>query len=336
MQRKDQIVDNFHGTLVADPYRYLEDGSDSDTVAFLARHNERATQFLRAIPAREQFRARLSELWDRPRYTPPAKVGDRYFFQKNDGLQNQAVLYLQEGLTGEPRVVLDPNRFSVDGTVALTGTNVSRCGKFVAYARSASGSDWQEIRVLDVESGEAYPEVLVHVKFTNMAWLPDSSGFFYSRFPDPSTVKPGEESYHNKVFFHTLGTAQSEDRLIYERPDFKELGFMSTVSEDGRYLFLTVWHGTDPVNRFYYLDLTSSAGYARVVKLHDAADAAYNVLGNEGTKFFFYTTLDAPRGRIIALDINEPARERWQTLVPRVANLSTKPTSSMGSLSLPS
>jgi prolyl oligopeptidase len=316
MQRKDNIVDNFHGTLVADPYRYLEDGHDPDTVKFLERHNARAAKFLSDIPAREQFRARLSELWDRPRYTPPARVGDRYFFRKNDGLQNQDVLYMQEGLTGEPRVVLDPNLFSSDGTVALTGTNVSRCGKLLAYARSASGSDWQEIRVLDIDAGHEYPEVLVHVKFTNTAWLPDSSGFFYSRFPDPSTVNPGEESYHNKVFFHALGTAQSEDRLVYERPDFKELGFAPTVSEDGRYLFLTVWHGTDPVNRFYYLDLTNGAGSGNIVKLHDAADAAYYVLGNEGTKFFFYTTLAAPRGKIIALDVADPARERWQTVIP--------------------
>ena len=311
--RKDKVIDNFHGTLVADPYRYLEDSSDPDTTAFLERHGARATEFLGDIPAREHLKARLSELWNRPRYTTPDRVGARYFFQKNDGLQNQAVLYVQSGLDGTPRVLLDPNLFSNDGTVALTNTSVARCGKLLAYARSASGSDWQEIRLMDVEGNKAYPDVLHHVKFTNIAWVPDSSGFFYSRFPDPSTVKPGEESYHNKLFFHAIGTAQADDKLIYERPDFKELGFSPAVSEDGRYLFLTVWHGTDPVNRFYYLALGSDTG---IVKLLDTADAAYYVLGNEGRKFFFFTTLGAPRGKIVALDIDNPAPEHWQTIVP--------------------
>ncbi|MBT9134488.1 MAG: Prolyl endopeptidase [Firmicutes bacterium] len=311
--RKDNIVDNFHGTLVADPYRYLEDTSDPDTTAFIARHDARAVQFFSDIPAREPLRERLAELWNHPRYTVPQRVGTRYFFQKNDGLQNQAVLYMQEGLEGTPRVLLDPNTFSADGTVAITSVSVSKCGKSLAYARSVSGSDWQEIRVLAVDNGQEDPDVLHHVKFTNIAWLPDGSGFFYSRFQDPTTAKPGEESYHNKVYFHTLGTAQSDDKLIYERPDFRELGFSPAVSEDGKYLFLTVWHGTDPVNRFYYQELGSQAG---VVKLLDTADAAYHILGNEERKFYFYTTLDAPRGRIVAIDINHPAQEHWQTIVP--------------------
>ena len=312
MLRKDDVIENFHGTLVADPYRYLETEKDPDTVAFMERHNNRTLDFLTEIPARERFRQRLTALWDYPRYTAPQRVGERYFYQKNDGLQNQAVLYVQDGQDGTPRTVLDPNTFSSDGTVALTNFSASKCGTLLAFAKSASGSDWQEIRVLEVDTGLEYAEVLRHVKFTNIAWLPDGSGFFYSRFLDPATVNPEDQSYHNKVYFHALGTPQSTDRLVYERPDFKELGFSPTVSEDGKYLFLHTWHGTDPENRLYYLELGSQGC---VVRLLDEADAHYALVGNVGHTLYIQTTLDAPRAKIIAIDLLNPSRHAWREVV---------------------
>lgn len=312
MPRQDAIVDDFHGTKVRDPYRYLEDEKDPSTLSFITEQAARAESFLSAIPSREEIKKRLSALWDYPKYGAPRKTADKYYYQKNDGLQNQAVLYRLDRLGDTPEAILDPNTLSSDGTVALTTTSVSRDGKFLAYACSASGSDWQEVRIKDLANGETYSEVLRHVKYTGLSWLPDSSGFFYSRFPDPATVPPEEQSYHSKIYFHRVGTEQISDELIYERPDAKELGFAAEVSEDGAYLYIYVWHGTDPENRFYYQKLNTKN---EVVRLLDEADASYEVLGNEGSVFYFLTNLAAPHSRVIAIDVLRPDRASWREVI---------------------
>lgn len=310
--RKADIVEKYHGTYVADPYRWLEDSLSPESQAWIGEQNKRTGAFL-DTPLRQEIKTRLTQLWDFPKYQLPKGAGGRLFFQKNDGLQNQAVLYCQDP-GREPFPVLDPNTFSTDGTIALTRFDVSPDGKLLAYALSASGSDWQKIRIRNVDSGQEYPETINWCRFTNLPWTPDGKGFFYSRFPEIGTVPPEDQSNYCSVHYHTVGTTQSEDILIYQRLDAKELGFTPIISEDEAYLGLVVTHGTSSRNRFYYRPL---AGASEFVRLLDAGDAAYWPVGNLGKKYYFLTDLDAPRGRIIAIDIDRPNREDWEEIVPQ-------------------
>lgn len=310
--RQGDWSDDFHGTAVADPYRWLEDPDSPETQAWVAAQNDLTASFLQAIPARERIKARLTELWDYPKYSGARKEGERYFFFKNEGLQNQSVLYMLRSLDGEPVEVLDPNTLSDDGTVALTSVVWSVDGTLLAYATSSSGSDWQEVRIRDVDGVRTYDDLVRWCKFTSIAWHPDGSGFFYNRFPEPGDVPNADQTTHNRVYWHALGTPQSADRLVYERQDAPELAFDPAVTDDGAYLILRVWHGTDPRNRFYYRAL---AGDGPVVRLLDDFDARYDFVGNDGSTFFFDTNFDAPRGRIIAIDVEHPERENWREVV---------------------
>jgi prolyl oligopeptidase len=309
--RKADVLDDYHGTKVADPYRWLEDADSEETLAWVEAENELALGFIRT-KGWERIRDRLTELWNFPRYTLPVKEGGRYFFEKNDGLQDQSVLYVQDSLGAAPVALLDPNVLSQDGTVALTGWEPSRDGRHLAYLVSMGGSDWQELRVREVDTGSDLGEVLEHCKFTSIAWMPDGSGFYYNRFPDPATVPEEDRNNFSKVYFHRLGTEQSLDELVYERPEDKTLGFSPWITEDGHYLVLWVYRGTDPKNRIYIRKLGSEGDF---VKLLDEADAMYVPLGNAGTRFVFHTDLDAPRGRIISIDLASPARESWKEVV---------------------
>ncbi|MEJ2208392.1 MAG: prolyl oligopeptidase family serine peptidase [Anaerolineae bacterium] len=310
----DQI-DDYHGTLVPDPYRWLEDTNAPDTRAWIEAQNELTFQFLGQIPEREGLRRRLTELWDYPKAWAPVKRGGGYFQLRNSGLQNQDVLYVLESLDAEPCLLLDPNTLSEDGTVALTGWSVSPDGRWLAYATSAGGSDWLTWRVRDVDSGQDLPDVVEWSKFSGAAWRRDGSGFYYSAYDAPP---PGEDytgvNYFQKLYFHRLGTAQAEDELVYERPDQKEWGFAGDVTEDGRYLILSVWQGTDVRNRLFYRDLEAGGP---VVELIPDLEAAYAFVGNDGPVFYLRTDLDAPRGRLIAVDTTRPAREGWRTVIPQ-------------------
>ncbi|MBI4418070.1 MAG: S9 family peptidase [Ignavibacteriales bacterium] len=312
--RTVDVVDNFHGTTVADPYRWMEQEDDPELKAWIEKQNELTFGYVRNIPARERFKERLQALWNYPRYSVPFRRGKRTFFSKNDGLQNQSVLYMQDGLDGEARVVIDPNKLSDDGTIALGSQSYTRDGSLLAYGLSKSGSDWQEIRVRDLNTGRDYDEVLQWCKFAALAWTHDNRGFFYNRFPDPATTAKEEQSYNMKVYWHELGKPQLTDRLVYERLDAKELGFHPFITDDGQYLVLHVWKGTDTENRIYYRE---TAGTGNFVRLLDEADAAYQFIENIGPVFYFNTTLEAPRGRIIAIDVNKPARQHWKEIIPQ-------------------
>ncbi len=312
--RKGDIVEDYHGTKVADPYRWLEDPQSEETKAWVEEQNEVTFEYLKAISYREQIRERLTELWDYPKYSAPYKKGGRYFFSKNDGLQNQSVLYMQETLESEPVLVLDPNTFSTDGTVALTGSSLSEDGLLLAYGTSSSGSDWQENRIRRIDDGTDFPEVIWWCRFANVAWRHDNTGFFYNRWPQPGTAPEEDPSMYSRVYWHALGTPQEEDALVYERPDANELSFSPAITDDGAYLVLTVWHGTDSENRLYYREVDSDGPFVRLL---DEADAMYNVVGNNGPVFYIHTDLNAPRGRIIAIDLRSPERENWQELVPQ-------------------
>lgn len=311
--RRDPVIEDYHGTKVADPFRWLEDPNSPDTMAFIEAANKVSESYLYNLGVRNTLKQRLTELYNFPKRGLPRRVGQRYFFFQNDGLQNQPLLYLQEGPTGEPRLVLDPNQWSEDGTIALVNLSPNKEGTLLAYTRSESGSDWQTIHVHNVEAGHDLPDITRWCKFTNIAWLPDSSGFFYTRLPEPGSVPEEDAVNFSRVYFHCLGTDQSQDKLIYERPDFKELGFHVGITHDDAYLCLHVTRGTNPENRFYYRELTSDGPFIRLLDEHDAM---YRLVGNDGPLFYFHTDLGAPNGRVIAIDITQPERDKWREIIP--------------------
>jgi prolyl oligopeptidase len=312
--RKSDQVDDYHGVKVADPYRWLEDLDSEETRNWVEAENKLSFGYLAAIPERNALKERLTKLWNYEKYGIPFKEGNRYFYTRNSGLQNQAVLYTVTSLDAQPQMVLDPNTLSADGTVALSGLQVSPDGKFIAYSLSASGSDWQEWKVRDVETSKDLSDHLKWVKFSGASWTRDGKGFFYSRYDEPKGDTLKSTNYFQKVYFHKLGTLQTEDVLVYERPDQKDWLFGGTVTDDGNYLIITVFQGTDVKSRVYYKDL--KAKDAPVVKLLDDFDAAYNFVANEGSRFWFQTDLQAPRGKLIEIDTAKPARSNWKVVVP--------------------
>ena len=312
--RKGDQIDDYHGVKVADPYRWLEDLDSPETRAWVEAENKLTFGFLESISGRTAIKDRLTKLWNYEKYGIPFKEGNRYFYTRNSGLQNQAVLYTVTALDAQPQMVLDPNTLSADGTVAVSGLEVSPDGKLLAYSLSASGSDWQEWKVRDVATSKDLPDHLKWVKFSGVSWTRDGKGFFYSRYDEPKSDTLKGTNYFQKVYYHKLGTPQSDDVLVYERPDQKDWLFGGTVTEDGNYLVITIYQGTDVKSRVYYKDL--KAKEAPVVKLLDDFDAAYNYIGNEGSRFWFQTDLEAPRGKVIEVDISKPERGNWKVVVP--------------------
>jgi prolyl oligopeptidase len=255
--RLDSIVDTYHGVAVADPYRWLENADSNETLEWVNRENKLTSDFL-ATPAREKIKQRLTNLWNYPRYSSPSKRANRYFFRKNDGLQNQSVQYFQNSLTGVPTVLINPNLLSPDGTVSLGSTAVSFDGTLFTYGLSQSGSDMQKVKIRNIDTLADYNDVLEWCRWPSIAIKHDNSGLFYDRYPQPNSVSPEEHFINNRVYFHKLQTPQADDNLIYEEPENKEFGFDPFITEDGRFLFLHVWHGTDPNNRIYYRSVESN------------------------------------------------------------------------------
>ncbi len=311
---RQDLTEALHGTPVADPYRWLEDLNSPETQAWIAAQNEVTTAYLAQLPTRERIRQRLTALWNYERYGVPVKHGGRYFLTRNNGLQNQAVLYWMTQLDDEPKVLLDPNTLSTDGTVALSGYAISEDGTLLAYALSASGSDWMEWRVREVASGDDRGDMVQWAKFSGASWSHDNAGFFYSRYDAPNADDAYKETnYFHKLYYHRLGTSQDEDTLIYERPDQQEWNFNGDVTDDGRYLIIYVSRGTFRQNSIFYKDLENPD--SPVVELLNQFDAAYSFVGNDGPYFYFRTDHSAPLGRLIAVDIREPAVENWQELI---------------------
>ncbi|HWQ32750.1 MAG TPA: prolyl oligopeptidase family serine peptidase [Blastocatellia bacterium] len=316
--RKQDQVDDYHGVKVADPYRWLENADSEETKAWVEAENKVTFAFLNTIPERERIKARLTKLWDYEKFGAPLKRGNRYFYTYNSGLQNQSVLYWTTSLTGEGKLLLDPNKLSADGTVALSGVAFSDDGKLMAYGLSASGSDWQEWRVREVETGKDLPDVIKWVKFSSASWTKDGKGFFYSRYDEPNEkTRLQDANYFQKLYYHRLGTPQSDDILIYNRNDQKEWGFGGGVTDDGRYLIVNVWKGTDQKNLLFYKDLRDPN--AKVVELIKDFDAEYSFIDNDGPVFWIKTDLSAARGRVIAIDTREPERSKWKELIPQAA-----------------
>jgi prolyl oligopeptidase len=317
--RGDQ-VDDYHGTRVPDPYRWLEEDvrKDEKVRAWVEAENQVTNAYLETIPERERIRARLTELWNYERFTAPSKVAGSYFYRKNDGLQNQSVLYTLDRLDGTPRVLLDPNTWSKDGTIALGAAVASDDARYLAYSVAEAGSDWQTYRVLDVATARPLGDEVKWVKFSAAAWTRDGRGFFYGRFDEPSKGAQFQSlNLNQKLMYHRLGTPQSEDVLVYRRPDHPEWIFMSHVSDDGRYLVITIAQGTDNRYRVTYRDLNEP--YAAPVDLIDNFENDYTFIDNDGPVFYFRTDYQAPRGRVIAIDTRNPAREHWKEIIPQAA-----------------
>jgi len=311
--RQDDVVENYHGTQVADPYRWLEDPSDSDTITWTKTENTLTHNYIDALPYRKAIEKRLTELWNFPKIETVHKAGKHIFFTKNNGLQNQSALFVQEPPDKESRLLLDPNTLSEDGTIALMGQHYSKEGRYLAYALSSSGSDWQDIRVMDTLNGKELPDHLRWTKFANVAWHPDASGFYYNRLPEPGSVPPEDQNNYSRVYFHRLETPQTEDRLIYERSDDKELSFFPFCSDDSQFLLLTLQRGTDRRNGVVYRKMDADNHF---LELFPPGEAKYTYLGNRGTIFYFLTTLNAPNGSVISVDLNNPARENWHQVIP--------------------
>ncbi|HTG37719.1 prolyl oligopeptidase family serine peptidase [Sphingomonas sp.] len=304
-------TETLHGEKVADPYRWLENDvrNDPRVAAWVAAQNQVTDRYLATLPGRDAFKARLTQLFDYERFGVPEKKGGRYFYSRNSGLQNQAVLYVRDSLDGEGRVLIDPNGWSKDGATALSEYAPSQDGKRLVYGIQDGGSDWRTVRVLDVDTGRVLPDQVKWVKFSNLAWAKDGSGFYYSRFPAPAADQQFQALNENQaVYFHKLGTAQDADRLIYSTPETPRRGHSAEVSDDGRYLVVTTSEGTDNRYEVTLVDLTAPA--AKPIKLVQGLENEWSYAGNRGTTFYWLTNKDAPRSRVVAMDIADPAAIR--------------------------
>ncbi|HWW75152.1 MAG TPA: hypothetical protein VNZ44_07145, partial [Pyrinomonadaceae bacterium] len=314
--RRGDTTDDYFGTKVADPYRWLEDLDSPETRAWVEAENKLTFDYLGGIPQRAAIKDRLTKLWNYERYGTPSRQGSRYVYGKNNGLQNQSVLYVSDTLEGAPRVLLDPNTLSSDGTVALAGVAFTDDGSLMSYGLASSGSDWNEIHVRDVATGKDLPDVVNWVKFSGASWSKDGKGFYYSRYDEPKAGNrlAAVNEYH-KVYYHRLGTPQAQDALVYSDADAARKGWIynATVTEDGRYLVINLAPGSAAENRVYYKDLSKPD--APFVKLLDDAGIAQYFLGNDGPVFWFLTDRDAPRKRVIAVDTRSPEQKNWKTVI---------------------
>ncbi|MFN2557723.1 MAG: prolyl oligopeptidase family protein [Nitriliruptorales bacterium] len=307
------VVDEYHGRRVSDPFRPLEDADAPATREWIEAQNALTERWLAQVPGRSRIGERIAALWDHPRRGAPWRRGSQWFQMRNTGLQDQDVLWTMETPQAEGRVLLDPNHLSVAGTVALTATSVSDDGRLLAYATSASGSDWMTWRVREVTSGEDLDDLVEWSKFSSAAWLPDGSGFFYAAYdPPPPDATYQARNLNQRLYLHRLGNSQDKDEVVYERPDQPEWGFSPHVTHDGRYLILHVWQGTQPWNRIHYLDLR---GNGEVEALLDEGDARYELTGTQGPLWYFLTDRDAPNGRVVAIDVRHPQPPHWREVV---------------------
>jgi prolyl oligopeptidase len=315
--KKVDQVDDYHGVKVADPYRWLETDvrTSKDVADWVTAENKITFDYLAAIPEREPIRKELTTLWNYEKYSVPFKRGTRYFFSKNNGLQNQSVVYTVDKWTDTPRVLLDPNTWSKDGTVALGGLEISDDAKYAAYSVAEAGSDWHVIRVVDVATSQPLPDEIKWVKFSGISWTKDDKGFFYSRFPAVETGKTYQSlNRDQKVYYHRLGMPQSDDVVVWYDAAQPEWNYGAEVSEDGRYLIITTTQGTAAKNQVHVKDLQDP--YAMPVAIVDKIENDYSFAGNDGQVLYFRTDLNAQKGRLIAIDLRNSARENWKELIP--------------------
>lgn len=323
--RKMAQTDNYHGTTVTDAYRWLEDDNSPETKAWVVAQNAVTDKFLMAIPQRLPVKKIYTDLYNFERFSLPFKEGKRYFWTRNDGLQQQSVLYTAPSLTAKPNVAIDPNQFSKDGTVALSGITVSRDGRYLAYGTSSAGSDWQTWQVRDLNTGRDLKNKVEWVKFSAAEWSPDGKGFFYSRYDVPEAGQSLTGSnFFQKLYYHKLGTPQSSDQLVYENKAEKEWGYAASVTDDGKHLIISVWKGSGRKNGLLVMPLRKGAyvaGTPKVITLDFSAE--YTFIGAKGDTLWVKTDKDAPLGRVIAIDIKNGASANWKTVIPEAKDALT-------------
>ena len=318
---RDGTVDDYFGTRVPAPYQWMEDMRSPALHRWVAAENQLTDGYFAKIQLRAPIMRRLTQIWNYPKETTPVEVaGSRIFFLRNSGLQNQSVLYVQDSPSAKPRVLMDPNKLSPDGSLALALFRPSPDGRYLAYALSVGGSDWETLHVLDVSTGKTLPDVLNWVKYSEISWTHDDKGLFYSRFSAPPK---GNELYVRNVdqqlYYHVLGKPQSTDTLIYQRPDLSYWFVLGDVSEDGQYLFVSLVKGAGVPNELYYADLGNPDRpnvTSKLMPLYTRDDAEYIVVGAEKGTLYLQTTLDAPKGRVVAAALSDPAPAHWRTVTP--------------------
>jgi prolyl oligopeptidase len=311
--RKEAQVDNYHGAAVADPYRWLEDDHSPEVADWVKAENSVTFAYLSQIPFRKQIRNRLAQLADYPKYTRPEQRGDQYFFEKNEGLQNQSVWYVQKGLAGQPILLLDPNQFSKDGTTRLGTTAISHDGKYLAYGVSTGGSDWSDVHVMEIASRAVLPETLKWVKVSDLAWAKD--GFYYSRYPAPETGHElSTKNEFHTVYFHKAGTPQTADAVVYEDKTNPRRFHLLSTTEDERFAILSVSdRGTGKKgNALWFRDLTKPGGAFQPI-VSEIGDDDFRVLENVGSKFLIATNSKAPNSKVVLFD---PATAQWKDVLP--------------------
>ena len=332
--RKAVQTDDYHGTAVADPYRWLEDDNSAETKAWVKAQNDVSDAFFAKIPQRQGIRKIYTELYNYEKFGIPRKEGKRYFWTRNDGLQQQSVVYTAVSLAETPKVALDPNTLSADGTVALSGTAPSRDGRYLAYGVAVAGSDWQEWRVRDLRTGKDLADTVKWVKFSNAAWTPDSKGFFYARYdaPGAGTALTGS-NYFQKLYYHRIGESQDSDVLIFQNKIEKEWGFGASVSDDGKFAIIYVRKGTGRKNGLLWMPLKDGALVAGVPKIITLDfEAEYVPIASSGGTLWIRTDKDAPRGKIMAINLARAERANWKTVVPEAKDTLTSASGVGGKL----
>jgi prolyl oligopeptidase len=320
---REDVVDTQFGVAVEDPYRWLENDvrEDARVREWVTAQNQVANAYLAALPGRASFKQRMTELYDFERYGIPRKAGSRYFYTRNDGLQNQSVLYVRDSLSGQPRLLIDPNTWSQDGATALAEWVPSEDGRHILYSIQEGGSDWRTLRVLDVQSGQVLSDEVQWVKFSALDWAKDGSGFFYSRFPEPQQGQQFQSLNENQeVYFHRLGTPQAQDRLVFATPDRPKLSNRIEVSEDGRWLIVYSSQGTDARYEISLIDLTKPSAKPR--RFVTGFENSWSYIGNQGSTFYWATNQGAPRYRIVATDISRPVSQARVIVAEDAATLS--------------
>jgi len=319
--KKGDLIEDYHGTKIADPYRWMEDLDSKDVADWVATENKVTEAHLASLPMRERFKQRITELWNYPKTGLPEREGGRYFFVKNSGLQRQAPLFVTPSLSaGSPALVLDPNTISPDGSLSLSQWNPSPDGKLLAYALSEGGADWETLHVREVDSTKDLADEVKWVRFSNISWTKDSKGFFYSRFPEPPKGKVLEAALSgHMLYYHRVGTPQSDDTLIYDRKDLPTWFITGVTTEDGKYLLVFLAKGSDNNNRLYVADLgdpMKPAVSAPIKPVVEQDDAEFNAFANEKSVLLLRTDKDAPNRKVIAIDVRHPEPSAWKTVVP--------------------
>jgi len=315
LTKKGDVVDSYFGTNVPDPYRWLEDDRSNETVAWVKKQNKVTFSYLEAIPYREEIKVRLEKMWNYEKYTAPQREGAYIYYSRNDGLQNQFIIYRQKG-NGDPEVFLDPNKFSADGTTSLGEIEFTKDGSKVAYSISEGGSDWRKVIILDAESKAIIGDTLKDIKFSGLSWQANE-GFYYSSYDKPKGSELSAKTDHHKLYFHKLGTKQTEDKVIFGS-DIVRRYVSGTVTEDGRYLVVTAAELTTG-NELYIKDLKKTG--SKFTTIIGNFDNDHSVIDNEGSKLFIVTNLNAPNKRVVTVDAEKPGAENWVDLIPETENV---------------